>query len=36
MNRWTIHECRDHPWAVDFWQAAGYAEDLRIARYVKK
>jgi GNAT superfamily N-acetyltransferase len=27
---------RDHPWAVDFWQAAGYAEDLRIARYVKK
>jgi ribosomal protein S18 acetylase RimI-like enzyme len=27
---------RDHPWAVDFWQAVGYAEDVRMARYVKK
>ncbi|HEY4187588.1 MAG TPA: GNAT family N-acetyltransferase [Polyangia bacterium] len=25
----------EHPWAVAFWQAAGYAHDARIARYVR-
>jgi ribosomal protein S18 acetylase RimI-like enzyme len=25
----------DHPWAVGFWEAAGYGRDARMARYVK-
>jgi len=26
---------KEHPWAVAFWQAVGYADDVRIARYVR-
>jgi ribosomal protein S18 acetylase RimI-like enzyme len=26
---------KDHPWAVGFWQAVGYAVDERIARHVR-
>ena len=26
---------KDHPWAVAFWQAVGYADDARMARYVR-
>lgn len=26
---------RDHPWAVAFWGAAGYADDTNIARFVR-
>ncbi len=26
---------KDHPWAVAFWTAVGYADDVRIARYVR-
>jgi ribosomal protein S18 acetylase RimI-like enzyme len=25
----------DHPWATSFWAAAGYARDVRMARYVR-
>jgi ribosomal protein S18 acetylase RimI-like enzyme len=25
----------DHPWAVSFWSAVGYAHDQRMARFVK-
>ena len=25
----------DHPWAVAFWEAAGYRRDARMARYMK-
>ena len=25
----------DHPWAIAFWEAAGYRRDTRMARYVK-
>jgi ribosomal protein S18 acetylase RimI-like enzyme len=25
----------DHPWAVAFWEAAGYRRDVRMARYTK-
>jgi ribosomal protein S18 acetylase RimI-like enzyme len=45
MEEWFIQQgakriaalvIREHPLATDFWQAIGYAEDVRIARYVKK
>jgi ribosomal protein S18 acetylase RimI-like enzyme len=26
---------KDHPWAMGFWKAAGYAVDERVARFVK-
>jgi ribosomal protein S18 acetylase RimI-like enzyme len=26
---------KDHPWAVEFWKAVGYDDDLRIARFVR-
>src|SRR5262249_29546523 len=25
----------DHPWAVGFWEAAGYGRDARMVRYIK-
>lgn len=26
---------KDHPWAVAFWHAVGYAHDTRIARFIR-
>lgn len=26
---------KEHPWAVAFWRAVGFADDVRIARYVR-
>ena len=26
---------REHPWAVEFWRAAGYWRDDRVARYIR-
>ena len=26
---------KEHPWAVAFWRAVGYTDDVRIARYVR-
>jgi hypothetical protein len=26
---------KEHPWAVAFWTAVGYTDDVRIARFIR-
>lgn len=35
VKRITALVERDHGWAVDFWEAAGYVADVRMSRYVR-
>ncbi len=35
VRRITALVEKDHPWAVSFWQAVGYAPDDRICRFVR-
>jgi ribosomal protein S18 acetylase RimI-like enzyme len=35
VRRITALVEKDHPWAVGFWDAVGYDQDTRIARYVR-
>jgi len=35
VRRITALVEKDHPWAVQFWQAVGYALDERMSRYVR-
>jgi ribosomal protein S18 acetylase RimI-like enzyme len=34
VRRITALVEKDHPWAISFWQAVGYAADERISRFV--
>jgi ribosomal protein S18 acetylase RimI-like enzyme len=35
VRRITALVEKDHPWAVAFWGAAGYGDDVRISRFVR-
>jgi len=35
VRRITALVEKDHPWAVQFWQAVGYASDEKMSRYVR-
>jgi ribosomal protein S18 acetylase RimI-like enzyme len=35
VRRVTALVEKDHPWAVEFWKAVGYGDDVRIARFVR-
>jgi len=35
VRRVTALVEKDHPWAVAFWTAVGYTDDVRMSRYVR-